>query len=62
MKKLLIVGLILMLFIVGCSDSSPPDVQPTQPVQNGQYVGGGCGLSGVSHENVQVLPKMLYYV
>ena len=61
MKKLmLIAGLVMLLALAGCEDN-PPQTTPYQDSnQQPSSVGGGCGLSGATHENVQFLPEVLY--
>ena len=43
MKKILI-ALMLMALVIGCSNEAPDYTISSQPQEQGQYVGGGCGL------------------
>jgi len=51
MKRTMIVLMIAMLVLVGCSDSSPPDVSNT-PSQGQESVGGSCGLEAPEKPNI----------
>ena len=55
MNKLLIIGIIFLIVIVGCKDTN---IQPQyQPQSNPQVGGGGCGVIGVdSNEDIGQLP------
>ena len=54
--KLLIIGIILMLALVGCTQGTNNQRLQPMPPQN-QYVGGGCGVSGIDdYEDIKELP------
>ena len=54
--KLLIIGIILMLALVGCTQGTNSQRLQSISPQN-QYVGGGCGVSGIdNYGDVKELP------
>ena len=64
--KWTLIAVIVILFVMGCSQSAPSQYQnynqpQGQPQQGGQYVGGGCGVapSADYKEPIQALDSAL---
>ena len=55
--SLLIIGIVLMLIIVGCSNDPLTKEEKKQYQQNPNQAGGGCGVIGVdSNKDIGQLP------